>query len=63
MLITPQDVVKVTDFGIAQALSNTQPQQKADVVWGSPHYFAPEQARGDQPTPQADVYAVGDRDV
>ena len=59
MLITPQDVVKVTDFGIAQALSNTQPQQKADVVWGSPHYFAPEQARGDQPTPQADVYAVG----
>lgn len=59
MLITPQDVVKVTDFGIAQALTNTQPQQKADVVWGSPHYFAPEQARGEQPTPQADVYAVG----
>ncbi|GAB5492114.1 MAG: hypothetical protein Phog2KO_23290 [Phototrophicaceae bacterium] len=59
MLVTPQDVVKVTDFGIAQALTNTQPQQKADVVWGSPHYFAPEQARGEQPTPQADVYAVG----
>lgn len=59
MLVTPQDVVKVTDFGIAQALNNTQPQQKADVVWGSPHYFAPEQARGDQPTPQADVYAIG----
>lgn len=59
MLVTPQDVVKVTDFGIAQALSHTQPQQKADVVWGSPHYFAPEQARGEQPTPQADVYAVG----
>lgn len=59
MLVTPTDVVKVTDFGIAQALSNTQPQQKADIVWGSPHYFAPEQARGEQPTPQADVYAVG----
>ncbi len=59
MLVTPQDVVKVTDFGIAQALTNTQPLQKAEVVWGSPHYFAPEQARGDQPTPQADVYAVG----
>jgi len=59
MLVTPQDVVKVTDFGIAQALSHTQPQQRAEVVWGSPHYFAPEQARGEQPTPQADVYAVG----
>lgn len=59
MLVTPEDVVKVTDFGIAQALSNTQPQQRAEVVWGSPHYFAPEQARGEQPSPQADVYAVG----
>ncbi|MEM9952001.1 MAG: protein kinase [Chloroflexota bacterium] len=59
MLVTPADVVKVTDFGIAQALTNTQPMAKAEVVWGSPHYFAPEQARGEQPTPQADVYAVG----
>ncbi|MGJ3238959.1 MAG: protein kinase domain-containing protein [Anaerolineae bacterium] len=62
MLVTPEYVVKVTDFGIAQALHNTQPNQqptKVDVVWGSPHYFAPEQARGEQPTRQADVYAVG----
>ncbi len=59
VLVTPQDVVKVTDFGIAQALSDTQPQQRADVVWGSPHYFAPEQARGDRPAPAADVYAIG----
>lgn len=59
ILITPQDVVKVTDFGIAQALTTTQPQRKADIVWGSPHYFAPEQARGDAPSPQSDVYAVG----
>lgn len=59
ILVTPADVVKVTDFGIAQALSNTQPTQRAEIVWGSPHYFAPEQARGEQPTPQADVYAVG----
>jgi eukaryotic-like serine/threonine-protein kinase len=59
ILVTPQDVVKVTDFGIAQALSDTQPHQRAEVVWGSPHYFAPEQAKGDQPTPAADVYAIG----
>jgi serine/threonine protein kinase len=29
------------------------------VVWGSPHYFAPEQARGEQPTPASDVYSIG----
>ncbi|MCA9914188.1 MAG: protein kinase [Anaerolineae bacterium] len=59
ILVTSDDVVKVTDFGIAQALSDTQPMQRAEVVWGSPHYFAPEQARGEQPTPAADVYAIG----
>ncbi len=59
ILVTPQDVVKVTDFGIAQAMSDTQPQTRAEVVWGSPHYFAPEQARGEQPTPASDVYAIG----
>jgi serine/threonine protein kinase len=59
ILLTNTDVVKVTDFGIAQALTDTQPQQRLDVVWGSPHYFAPEQARGEPPTPAADVYAIG----
>jgi len=59
VLITKTDIVKVTDFGIAQALTDTQPQQRAEVVWGSPHYFAPEQARGDQPSPSSDVYSIG----
>jgi serine/threonine-protein kinase len=59
ILVTSTDIIKVTDFGIAQALSDTQPQQRAEVVWGSPHYFAPEQARGEQPTPMSDVYAIG----
>ena len=39
-------MVKVTDFGIAQALSEAPPGERQSVVWGSPHYFAPEQARG-----------------
>ncbi len=59
VLITPDDHVKVTDFGIAQALSMTQPQEKQSVVWGSPHYFAPEQASGELPTPASDVYSIG----
>jgi eukaryotic-like serine/threonine-protein kinase len=59
ILVTNDNRVKVTDFGIAQALTDTQPMQRQEVVWGSPHYFAPEQARGEKPTPAADVYAIG----
>ncbi|NWF70487.1 MAG: protein kinase [Chloroflexi bacterium] len=59
VLVTKEDVVKITDFGIAQAFSDTHPGQRQDVVWGSPHYFAPEQARGEKPNPAADVYAIG----
>lgn len=59
VLVTESNNVKVTDFGIAQALSATQPREKQRVVWGSPHYFSPEQAQGDPPTPASDVYAIG----
>ncbi len=59
ILVTGEDVVKVTDFGIAQALASTQRQEKQSVVWGSPHYFAPEQAQGELPTPASDVYSLG----
>lgn len=59
ILINQDDIIKVTDFGIAQAYTDTMPQTRADVVWGSPHYFAPEQARGEKPSPASDVYSIG----
>jgi eukaryotic-like serine/threonine-protein kinase len=59
VLLTKEDGVKVTDFGIAQVFSDTHAGERQDVVWGSPHYFAPEQARGEKPTPASDVYAIG----
>jgi serine/threonine-protein kinase len=49
----------VTDFGIARALSTIRPGDREDVVWGSPQYFAPEQARGQAPSPASDVYSLG----
>jgi serine/threonine-protein kinase len=58
ILITPENSVKVTDFGIARALSGTQPEAE-DTVWGSPHYFSPEQALGEGCTPASDVYSIG----
>jgi serine/threonine protein kinase len=59
VLVTENDNVKVTDFGIAQALAGTKPRERQRVVWGSPHYFSPEQAQGEAPTPASDVYAIG----
>jgi len=59
MLITPDKRLKVTDFGIARALASIQPEEKTDVVWGSPQYFAPEQAAGGPPSPASDVYSLG----
>ncbi|MBC8171522.1 MAG: protein kinase [Anaerolineae bacterium] len=59
ILLNKDQMVKITDFGIAQAWSDTQPQQKEAVVWGSPHYYAPEQARGEKPTAASDVYSIG----
>ena len=59
ILINREGVVKVTDFGIAQAWTDTMPQTRSQVVWGSPHYFAPEQARGEKPSPASDVYSIG----
>ena len=59
ILVTPDLRAKITDFGIARALATTEPDETSEVVWGSPQYFAPEQARGDAPTPASDVYALG----
>ena len=59
ILMTKEQRVKVADFGIAQALSDTLPAREQQIVWGSPHYYSPEQARGLRPTPAADVYSIG----
>jgi len=58
-LVSPDQHLKVTDFGIARALSTIHPEEKNDVVWGSPQYFAPEQASGLAPSPASDVYSLG----
>lgn len=59
MIVMPDSRLKVTDFGIARALSTILPDERADVVWGSPQYFSPEQAVGEPPSPASDVYSLG----
>ena len=59
LLVAPDGRLKVTDFGIARALATITPGEHTDVVWGSPVYFAPEQAQGEAPSPASDVYSLG----
>ncbi len=59
LLVSPDGRLKVTDFGIARALATISPEERSDVVWGSPLYFSPEQAAGLPPSPASDVYSLG----
>jgi serine/threonine-protein kinase len=59
LLVTPDQRLKVLDFGIARALSSIHPDERSEVVWGSPQYFSPEQASGGAPSPASDVYSLG----
>ena len=59
MLVTPDNRLKVTDFGIARAMAGISLGERTNVVWGSPQYFSPEQAAGEAPTPASDVYSLG----
>jgi serine/threonine protein kinase len=58
LMVTPDGTVKVTDFGIARAVDSV-PITMTGQVMGTPHYLAPEQARGNQATAASDVYALG----
>ena len=50
--------IKLADFGIARAAEQSRITQVGSVV-GTAAYLAPEQARGEEATPAADVYALG----
>ena len=50
--------VKITDFGIAQAMNNLTITHNKGIL-GSAHYFSPEQARGDQVDFETDIYSLG----
>lgn len=59
ILVTDDRRIRVTDFGLARALTTSAPTEKAETVWGSPSYMAPELSAGEAPTPASDVYSLG----
>lgn len=58
LLVRPDGVVKVTDFGIARA-TGSAPLTRTGTVLGTAHYLSPEQALGKPASPASDVYALG----
>ncbi len=58
LLVSDSDVVKLADFGIARATDQSSITQAGSVL-GTAAYLAPEQARGEEAGPQADLYSLG----
>jgi serine/threonine-protein kinase len=59
VLISPLGQVKVTDFGIARAVTTQDNLTQTGTVMGTATYFSPEQARGEAVDPRSDVYSLG----
>lgn len=58
IMIDDNGDAKITDFGIAVALTDSSMTQTNSLL-GTVHYLSPEQARGSLPTRQSDIYALG----
>jgi eukaryotic-like serine/threonine-protein kinase len=58
LMVSPDGIVKLADFGIAKAAEQSSITQVGSVL-GTAAYLAPEQARGQEAGPPADIYALG----
>jgi eukaryotic-like serine/threonine-protein kinase len=58
LLVSDSEVVKLADFGIARATDQSSITQVGSVL-GTAAYLSPEQARGEDAGPRADIYSLG----
>lgn len=60
VMVTPGGHIKVMDFGIARAVSETSSTvAKTGAILGTAQYFSPEQARGERVDHRSDLYSTG----
>ncbi|WP_371370932.1 Stk1 family PASTA domain-containing Ser/Thr kinase [Sporomusa aerivorans] len=58
ILVTRSGRIKVTDFGIARAVTSSTMTNSGTII-GSVHYFSPEQAKGTAVGAKSDIYSLG----
>lgn len=60
ILMTEDGIAKITDFGIAKAVTSTTIVDSSNEnIMGSVHYFSPEQAKGGNVDAKSDIYSLG----
>ncbi|MBN9605555.1 MAG: Stk1 family PASTA domain-containing Ser/Thr kinase [Actinomycetales bacterium] len=60
VMVTPAGQVKVMDFGIARAISDSSASiAQTSAILGTAEYFSPEQARGESVDTRTDLYSTG----
>ncbi len=59
ILVTVEGQPKVMDFGLAYLMQESRHLTRTGITVGTPEYMAPEQAKGQRLTPQADLYSFG----
>lgn len=59
LMLGPEGIIKVADFGLAKPLEGDNQITQEGALVGSPYYIAPEQAVGDDVDHRADMYALG----
>ena len=59
LLLRPDGVVKIVDFGLSKEVSKDDTLTEEGIVLGTPHYLSPEQGRGKPVDHRSDIYALG----
>ena len=59
LMISSDNVVKITDFGLAKSLEATNYLTKTNVFMGTVHYASPEQGMGEELDQRTDIYSLG----
>ena len=59
LIVSGEGVIKIGDLGIARSTEGAGSVSQKDGVSGSPHYIAPEQARGQEIDHRVDLYSLG----
>lgn len=59
IMVTPDGLVKILDFGLAKFFEKDESLTTADTVVGTLAYMSPEQCKGEKLTPSTDIFSLG----